>query len=24
VHAPQTPEETATFMTEVLQGKRLL
>jgi multiple sugar transport system substrate-binding protein len=24
VQAPQTPEETATFMTEVLQGKRLL
>jgi multiple sugar transport system substrate-binding protein len=24
VHAPQTPEETATFMTDVLQGKRLL
>jgi multiple sugar transport system substrate-binding protein len=24
VEAPQTPEETATFMTEVLQGKRLL
>jgi multiple sugar transport system substrate-binding protein len=24
VQAPQTPEETATFMTEVLQGNRLL
>jgi multiple sugar transport system substrate-binding protein len=24
VRAPQTPEETATFMTDVLQGKRLL
>jgi multiple sugar transport system substrate-binding protein len=24
VHAPQTPEETATFMNDVLQGKRLL
>jgi multiple sugar transport system substrate-binding protein len=24
VHAPQTPTETSTFMTEVLQGKRLL
>jgi multiple sugar transport system substrate-binding protein len=24
VHAPQTPEETATFMSDVLQGKRLL
>jgi multiple sugar transport system substrate-binding protein len=24
VHAPQTPQETATFMTDVLQGKRLL
>ena len=24
VHAPQTPEETATFMTDVLQGNRLL
>jgi multiple sugar transport system substrate-binding protein len=24
VHAPQTPEETATFMTDVLQGRRLL
>jgi multiple sugar transport system substrate-binding protein len=24
VQAPQTPEETATFMTDVLQGKRLL
>ena len=24
VHAPQTPKETSTFMTDVLQGKRLL
>ena len=24
VHSPQTPEETATFMSDVLQGKRLL
>jgi len=24
VHAPQTPDETATFMSDVLQGKRLL
>jgi multiple sugar transport system substrate-binding protein len=24
VHAPQTPDETATFMGDVLQGKRLL
>ena len=24
VHAPQTPKETSSFMTDVLQGNRLL